>query len=98
MPYFSQVPAKLVSVLERDTGSELKCCAVQVPAKLMSVPVMPRLPNGKIDVKSLAEPEWVVVPSSNGSDAAGGGDVGAAPSTDMEELLADIWAAELKVR
>jgi hypothetical protein len=41
----------------------------QVPAKLVSVPVMPRLPNGKIDVKSLAEPEWGAgpIPMSHGT-------------------------------
>jgi hypothetical protein len=65
---------------------------LQVPAKLVSVAVMPRLPNGKIDVKALAEPEW----GAGGSSAEGGGEA-AAPSTDMEELLTDIWAAELKV-
>jgi hypothetical protein len=67
---------------------------MQVPAKLVSVPIMPRLPNGKIDAKSLAEPEWGAVPGGAGSDGDG---EAAAPSTDMEELLADIWAAELKV-
>jgi hypothetical protein len=53
---------------------------------------MPRLPNGKIDVKSLAEPEWGAAAGST----EGGGEA-ATPSTDMETLLADIWAAELKV-
>lgn len=57
---------------------------------------MPRLPNGKIDVKSLAEPEWGVVQASSDADSSSGG-AAAAPSTDMEELLADIWAGELKV-
>jgi hypothetical protein len=65
---------------------------MQVPAKLVSVPVMPRLPNGKIDVKSLAEPEWGAV--AGGSEGDG---EAAPPSTDMQELLTDIWAAELKV-
>ncbi|WIA16041.1 hypothetical protein OEZ85_012770 [Tetradesmus obliquus] len=74
-----------------------KLLPAMVPAKLVSLPVMPRLPNGKIDVKSLAEPEWGVVQASSDGDSSSGG-AAAAPSTDMEELLADIWAGELKVQ
>ncbi|WIA36220.1 hypothetical protein OEZ86_007554 [Tetradesmus obliquus] len=74
-----------------------KLLPAMVPAKLVSLPVMPRLPNGKTDVKSLAEPEWGVVQASSDADSSSGG-AAAAPSTDMEELLADIWAGELKVQ
>jgi hypothetical protein len=65
---------------------------MQVPAKLVNVPIMPRLPNGKIDVKSLAEPEWGAVPGGGSSS----GEIDA-PESDMEELLAGIWSEELKV-
>lgn len=67
----------------------------QVPAKLVSLPVMPRLPNGKIDVKSLAEPEWGLVRGA-GSGSSSSGEI-EAPESDMEELLAGIWSEELKV-
>jgi hypothetical protein len=67
---------------------------MQVPAKLVSIPVMPRLPNGKIDVKSLEEPEWGV--AAGGSSGSSSGEI-EVPETDMEELLAGIWSDELKV-
>lgn len=59
---------------------------IQVPAKIVSQAVMPRLPNGKIDVKSLPEPEWV---DKVAHDCDDGDDRGSTrPTTDMEELVA----------
>ncbi|KAF6251173.1 hypothetical protein COO60DRAFT_1677209 [Scenedesmus sp. NREL 46B-D3] len=71
-----------------------KLLPAMVPAKLGSMPVMPRLPNGKIDVKSLEEPQWGAVPG--GGSGRGSGEI-AAPETDMEELLAGMWSEELKL-
>ena len=54
---------------------------------------MPRLPNGKIDVRSLEEPIWGPVAVLDGADGAL--DESAAPNTPLEVLMAEAWAEVL---
>jgi amino acid adenylation domain-containing protein len=58
-----------------------------VPAQCVVLESLPRLPNGKVDAKSLPAPQW----------EAGSSRVYLAPSTLAEEVLAGIWAAVLKL-
>jgi hypothetical protein len=54
---------------------------------------MPRLPNGKIDVKSLEEPAWGLAAVAEGADGALA--ASAAAETPLEVLMVEAWAEVL---
>jgi acyl carrier protein len=60
-----------------------------VPSGWVSLASLPHMPNGKIDRAAL--------PAVEGSDCAGGGEF-TAPGTEVEKILASIWAEVLKVQ
>jgi amino acid adenylation domain-containing protein/non-ribosomal peptide synthase protein (TIGR01720 family) len=59
-----------------------------IPAAFVPMRALPTLANGKVDVRSLPEPDWGAV-QRNGECAA--------PHTDAERRLAEIWSAVLGV-
>ena len=84
----------LVAYLESSaSGTELrswlreKLPEYMVPTTMMMMDALPRLPNGKVDSQNLPPPEWV--------QAAETGYV--PPRTEIETVLAQIWADLLKV-
>lgn len=70
-----------------------------VPSQLVVLDVMPRLPNGKIDVKSLTEPAWGPAAGADGAAAEGvdGSDPAevAAAKSPLELLMCEAWAEVL---
>jgi amino acid adenylation domain-containing protein/non-ribosomal peptide synthase protein (TIGR01720 family) len=59
-----------------------------IPASFVSMQALPTLPNGKVDVRSLPEPDWGGVQRNSKCTA---------PHTDAERRLAEIWSAVLGV-
>ncbi len=57
-----------------------------VPAAVLVLPELPLTPSGKVDKRSLPDPEWTLA-----------GDAHEAPRTGAEELLAGVWAEVLGV-
>ncbi|HEX4953510.1 MAG TPA: amino acid adenylation domain-containing protein, partial [Thermoanaerobaculia bacterium] len=78
------------AVLEPEAARErlaARLPAAMVPSALVVLARLPRTANGKVDRKRLPEPEW-----------RGAGEEGyAAPRTEVEELLAEVFAEVLKV-
>jgi hypothetical protein len=81
-----------VDLTATDTFLRGKLLPAMVPSQLVALEQMPRLPNGKIDVKSLEEPAW-------GPAAAAAADGESAPAavakTPLELLMAEAWAEVL---
>jgi amino acid adenylation domain-containing protein/thioester reductase-like protein len=63
--------------------------AFMVPARFMEVAAIPRLPNGKVDRQALPEPD-MARESRVATEYA-------APATDLERVVAGIWARQLGV-
>lgn len=64
-----------------------------MPAVVLPLPALPRLPNGKTDIKSLPEPDWeALLGGERGKDAI------ALPLTETEILLSGIWASTLGIQ
>lgn len=59
--------------------------AYMVPSSIVTMAALPLTPNGKLDARALPEPTWGFVATA------------AAPRSDMEELIASIWADTLGV-
>src|SRR5579871_3007611 len=59
-----------------------------VPAAFVLIDAFPLTPNGKLDVRALPAPVW---------DASAGGDDGAAPASETETRLAEIWCQVLGI-
>lgn len=83
-----------VDLSATDAYLRSKLLPAMVPSQLVALEQMPRLPNGKIDVKSLEEPAWGAAAAA---DATEGGDsaASAAPATPLEQLMAEAWAEVL---
>jgi non-ribosomal peptide synthase protein (TIGR01720 family) len=60
-----------------------------IPAAFMCLQALPTLPNGKVDTRSLPEPDWGGV-QRNGECTA--------PHTPAEQKLAEIWSAVLGIQ
>ncbi|WP_414542076.1 amino acid adenylation domain-containing protein [Nostoc sp. CCY0012] len=66
---------------------EEKLPSYMVPSAFVQLDNLPRLPNGKVDIKALPAPEQIRAKSGTF----------VAPSTPTEKLLADIWTQVLRV-
>jgi non-ribosomal peptide synthetase component F len=81
-----------VDLAAADAYLRSKLLPAMVPSQLVALPQMPRLPNGKIDVKALEEPAWGPAATAD-ADSSEAGVV--APATPLEQLMCDIWSEVL---
>lgn len=96
----NELVAWVVAAPGQDLGSirEATVAAVRgpmVPARIVLIPALPQLPNGKLDRRALPDP-----PASDpalAGDGAGGGADGGEPRTETEAAIAYIWSRILDV-
>ena len=75
-------------------GSDLRAFLAQrlpeymIPAAFVMLPALPQMPNGKLDLRALPEPDGARQASATAY---------VAPQSDIEQQIADIWRAALGV-
>ncbi len=78
-------PARTVAALRERLPDSM------IPAALVPLAALPLSPNGKLDRRALAAPEWGTAAASSGASG------GLSPRTPIETALAGIWAEVLRV-
>ncbi|UGQ48158.1 non-ribosomal peptide synthetase [Massilia endophytica] len=85
--YFTSVPGQAVTAEALRASLAAQLLPQMVPSAFVALDMLPLTPNGKLDRKALPAPDA----------AAGAARSYEAPQGDMEQALADIWAAVLNV-